>query len=96
LKLENGSNLNDPIFSNFNPKNGLYLKNNLGQIFRSDYILESEIYLGNGTTTGTSKYQFTFQINGLNSNTTYTFTEAKIVTNNNYTNIDDVIVKTLM
>ena len=84
LKLKDNSNINNPTFNNFNPYNGIFLKDDSNKYYQSDYIENSAIYIGKGSIEGTEKYQFTFKVNNLIPNTEYTFIEISTINYEDY------------
>ena len=83
IYIENDSE-NEPIFSNFNQNDKLYLQDDQGNIYDADYILGSSSLIGEGNESGTVKYQFIFNVSDLEANKTYNFT--KISFTNNFNN----------
>ncbi|CRX36803.1 / / ATPase involved in DNA repair / 269867:273538 Forward [Candidatus Hepatoplasma crinochetorum] len=84
----------EPLFSNFDQTDGLYLKDSNHNTYHSEYVSATAIDQGSGTEVGTKKYQFSFQVNDLVPDTDYQFNGISPNQNGTFTPIDNGEVHT--
>ncbi|BDV02939.1 MAG: hypothetical protein HCTKY_2330 [Candidatus Hepatoplasma crinochetorum] len=89
-----GSVGSEPEFANFDQADGLYLKDSNQNTYYSEYVPKTAVYQGSGTSVGSERYQFTFEVSDLVPDTDYEFDSISPNQNGPFTPIENGEVHT--
>jgi hypothetical protein len=89
-----GSVGSEPEFANFDQADGLYLKDSNQNTYHSEYVPKTAVYQGSGTSVGSERYQFTFEVSDLVPDTDYEFDSISPNQNGPFTPIENGEVHT--